>query len=225
LHSAGSGVADELGVERRGGLTRAAVGGGIVALMSMLAIVVMGVRRSDPPTFAPTPLEVRPAAGRLVGPDTVTIDATAPDRWRYFSFEQGTLVERPSPIDWDIAFRRFQIIVNGGQGFAGDGGALDLGEVPFDSVHAVPVDGYVTTIARTDSVNAALKEWYRYSYLSHLLSPRGHAYAVRTADGRYAKLEFLGYYCPGATPGCVTFRYVYQGAGGVDLRSPHAPDP
>jgi len=23
----------------------------------------------------------------------------------------------------------------------------------------------------------------------------------------------LGYYCPGSRPGCVTFRYVYQGDG------------
>ena len=36
---------------------------------------------------------------------------------------------------------------------------------------------------------------------------------VRTADGRYAKLEILGYYCPGAHPGCLTFRYVFQGDG------------
>jgi hypothetical protein len=38
-------------------------------------------------------------------------------------------------------------------------------------------------------------------------------WAVRTADGRYAKLEMVGYYCPGPQPGCPTFRYVYQGDG------------
>ena len=30
---------------------------------------------------------------------------------------------------------------------------------------------------------------------------------------RYAKLELVGYYCPGGQPGCVTFRYVFQGDG------------
>jgi hypothetical protein len=39
-------------------------------------------------------------------------------------------------------------------------------------------------------------------------------YAVRTADGRFAKLQVISYYCTGAIPGCLTFRYVYQGAGG-----------
>jgi hypothetical protein len=38
-------------------------------------------------------------------------------------------------------------------------------------------------------------------------------WAVRTADGRYAKLEIVGYYCPEAHPGCLTFRYVFQGDG------------
>jgi len=42
---------------------------------------------------------------------------------------------------------------------------------------------------------------------------------LRTADGRYAKIEILGYYCIGALPGCTTFRYVYQGGGGTDVVS------
>jgi hypothetical protein len=36
---------------------------------------------------------------------------------------------------------------------------------------------------------------------------------VRTADGRYAKLELVSYYCPRSQPGFVTLRYVYQGDG------------
>ncbi len=46
-----------------------------------------------------------------------------------------------------------------------------------------------------------------------MLSPKPHVWAVRTPAGRYAKLEMVGYYCPDATPGCPTFRYVYQGDG------------
>jgi hypothetical protein len=38
-------------------------------------------------------------------------------------------------------------------------------------------------------------------------------WAVRAAAGRYAKIEIVGYYCPGPRPGCLTFRYVYQGNG------------
>jgi hypothetical protein len=43
-------------------------------------------------------------------------------------------------------------------------------------------------------------------------------YAVRTADGRYAKVELVNYYCAGVGAACVTFRYAYQGDGSRRLR-------
>jgi hypothetical protein len=196
---------------------------GVGFLLTLVAILAMSLNRVEPPTFAPSPLQPRPAVDRLVGPELVTVDARDPARWQFFSFATGSVVENPGPVGWDLAFRRFQVIANGGAGFAGSGGVLDLGEIPFDSLRAVPEHGYSTTTVRSDSVNAALHRWYDYSFLSHLLSPKPRTFAVRTADGRYAMLEFVGYYCPGAMPGCVTFRYLYQGAGGpamaaVDLQ-------
>ncbi len=204
--------------EGRGGSGRRA---GIVVTTGMLLVAVLlvflSLRRPDPPTYAPSPVEPRPAGERQTGVEERTVDARDGGRWRYFSFSLGTVVEDPRPFDWDIAFRRFQVMVNGGPGFPGMGGAIDLGEVDFDQVLAVPREGYLVTPAGSDSTHPALHRWYRYSFLSHLLSPKPHVFALRTADGRYAKVEFLGYYCPGAVPGCVTFRYVYQGGGGASL--------
>lgn len=155
-----------------------------------------------------------------MGPRVVTIDSRDALRWQYFSFSQGTVVADPRPFDWDLAFRRFQVIVNGGEGFAGLGGVQDLGEVSFDSIVTLPEDGYVgTEVTQADSLAAPLDDWYAYSYFSHLLNPRPAVYAIRTGDGRFAKLRFLGYYCPGAQPGCVTFEYVFQGGGGRELRA------
>jgi hypothetical protein len=71
----------------------------------------------------------------------------------------------------------------------------------------------VANEGRAEPRNPAIASWYRYGFFSHVLTPKPHVWAVRTADGRYAKLEMLGYYCPGAQPGCPTFRYVYQGDG------------
>jgi hypothetical protein len=187
------------------------------AFAAMALLVVMGLRHSPPDTFVPTPLEPQPAGGRLVGPRLVTVDASAEDRWHFFSFEEGTVVESPGPLGWDLAFRRFQVIANGGDGFMGTGGIADLGEASLEEIRAVPGSGYTGNTAGSDTINAAVQEWYDYSYFSHLLSPKPRVYAVRTADGRYAKLQFVGYYCPGAMPGCVTFRYVFQGAGGVGM--------
>jgi hypothetical protein len=190
-----------------------------VVLAGAIGYVALSLSRPEPETFAPSPPGPQPAEGRLVGPVAYTVDARDAERWQFFSFAQGSVVENPRPFEWDLAFRRFQVIVNGGEGFAGLGGAQDLGAVSFDSTAALPEEGYVgTEVARADSTVAALEDWYEYSYFSHLLDPRPAVYAIRTGDGRYAKLRFLGYYCPGAQPGCVTFEYVYQGAGGRQLR-------
>ncbi|MDT8369283.1 MAG: HmuY family protein [Longimicrobiales bacterium] len=182
-----------------------------------VAFVAASLRSPEVPTFVPTDLSVREAGEGLVGPRTFTVDASSPDRWRFFDFSRGTVVERPGPLEWDVAFRRFQVTVNGGRGFAGRGGVIDLGAVSFDSVRTVPRDGYMESLAAQDSVNEAIERWYDYSWTSHLLTPRPSVYAVRTADGRYAKLHFVGYYCEGAVAGCLTFRYVYQGGGGTDV--------
>jgi hypothetical protein len=196
----------------------------VVSALVALAVILVAatLRRPTPPTFAPT-LAASPAGGELVGPVTFTVDASDPDRWRYFSFSDGTVLEHPPRFGWDLAFRRFQVIANGGEGLAGMGGLRDLGPVPFDQVRKAPTESYVQSrVHQGDTLNAAVERWYDYSFFSHLLTPKDRVYAVRTADGRYAKLEFLSYYCPGAQPGCVTFRYVYQGGGGTGLTA-HAP--
>lgn len=185
----------------------------LVLLGGAAAMIAVSLTRPEVSEFEPTPVEAVPAGDTLVGPRTVTVDASDSERWRYFSFREGTLVEEPGPAEWDLAFRRFHIVANGGDGFAGRGGFVDLGDVAFDSVATVPAEGYVPSEAGRDTTNAATEDWYDYSFTSHLLRPKARTYAVRTADGRYAKLRVVGYYCPGARPGCPTFRYVYQGDG------------
>jgi hypothetical protein len=192
----------------------------ISALVAVAVLLVAAsLRRPEPPTYTPSAAAPRPIGDSLVGPLTYTIDASDPEAWRFFDFSRASRVEDPEPLEWDLAFRRFNIVANGGEGFAGKGGALDLGEVAFDSLVEVPAEGYQASRARRDTVNAALEGWYDYGFTSHLLKPAPRVYALRTADGRYAKLEILSYHCPGALPGCVTFRYVYQGAGGTELVS------
>ena len=182
-----------------------------------VVFVAASLRSPEVPTFAPSDLTAHEAGEALVGPRTFTVDASSSDRWRFFDFSRGTVVEWPGPLEWDVAFRRFQVTVNGGPGFPGQGGVVDLGAVPFDSVRVVPRDGYVESLAVQDSVNEAVERWYDYSWTSHVLTPRSNVYAIRTADGRHAKLQFVGYYCEGAVSGCLTFQYVYQGGGGTHV--------
>lgn len=66
--------------------------------------------------------------------------------------------------------------------------------------------------ARLEAVERELESWYRYDFLSHLLTPRDRTFRVPAGDrGRTAELRFLSYYCPGPTAGCVTFRYELSG--------------
>ena len=181
-------------------------------------LVALSLQRESPVTYTPTSPEPRPVGDSLVGPVRVTLDASDPDRWVFFDFSRGAAVAAPDHLGWDLAFRRFNVMVNGGPAFSGRGGALRLGTTALDSVRTVPLTGYEATDSRRDSVNPVLERWYDYGFASHLLTPRPAVYAVRTADGRYAAIRVLSYYCAGATPGCMTFEYLYQGDGTRALR-------
>ena len=191
-----------------------------VALLAVAAIVivaatlvVLSLRQSTVPMYEPTSPSPRDTGRSLVGPVLYTVDATGPEHWRHFSFRLGSVIDNAGPMEWDLAFRRYQVIANGGSRFAGGGGIVDLGEVAFAHVTSVPDVGYLGTEGNTDPRNPAIAGWYRYGFFSHVLSPKPRVWAVRTADGRYAKIEFVSYYCSRAQAGCVTFRYVYQGDG------------
>jgi HmuY protein len=186
---------------------------GLVAAAVVVTLIALTLRQPDVPTYPPTAPAPTDAGRALVGPVLYTVDATSTDAWRYFSFRVGAVTDGAGAKDWDLAFRRYQVIANGGKAFVGQGGIHDLGPVRFDDVHAVPATGYLGNEGSEDPRNPAIAGWYRYGFFSHVLSPKPHVWAVRTADGRYAKLEIVSYYCPGAQPGCLTFRYVYQGDG------------
>jgi hypothetical protein len=173
-----------------------AIGAGLVAL----------TLRPQPavPTYAPTRLAPVDVGRALVGPIVYTVDATAAEAWRHFSFRLGSVVD--GDLGGDLAFRRYAII-------AGPGGVLDLGEVRFDDIGSVPAEGYQRNEGLAEPRNPAIAGWYSYGFFSHVLTPKPRVWAVRTADGRYAKMQILGYYCEGGQPGCLTFRYVFQGNG------------
>lgn len=195
------------------------VAASIVAVLLAGAVVFVAgsLDRPRPLEYAPSPFLTAELGGELVGPRFTTVDATHERDWRFFDFSRGSLVERPGPLEWDLAFRRSRILVNGGDGFPGRGGVADLGEVPFENVAEAPPTGYRGTDAGRDSVQPDLDGWYDYGFTSHLLTARPRVYAIRTADGRYAKLQMVSYYCPGARGGCPSFRWVYQGNGARSL--------
>jgi hypothetical protein len=191
---------------------------GLIAVfgLAFAALVVSSLSRPDPPVFALAPPEERDPPASLAGPDTVTLDARAGERWTRFDLARRKLAGPMEP--WDLAVKRHRLAVNGGRGLAGLGGVIRL-DRPFAEVVEAPADGYQPSrvTPNGDTVNTVLDAWYGYSFFSHLLSPEPATFVLRTHDGRYAKLAILGYYCPGPDPGCLTLAYVYQGDGSTRL--------
>lgn len=186
-----------------------------VLLIAAVFFVAWSLRRSTPLTwYAVSAADPQEVGDRLAGPSVFTVDGRG-DAFTYFDFSTGSVVESPEPLGWDLAFRRFTILANGGPDYAGQGGILDLGITSLDSLTTVPTNGYAVNTPGSDAINAATDRWYEYSWTSHLLSPKPKIFAVRTADSRYAVFEILSYYCPAAQAGCTTIRYRYQGAGGT----------
>ena len=179
--------------------------GGAFALL-IASLLIGSLTTPEFPPYAPTVPPPHPAVvgDSLVGPASYTLDASSTDHWRRFDFRRNAVVDSGG---WDIAFRRFHLITAPG------GGIVDLGPVPFDSVRELPARGYLANTNASDTTNPGVGKWYGYSMLSHLLTSRHHVYGMRTAGGRYAKLELLAYYCKEVGTACLTFRYAYQGDG------------
>jgi heme-binding HmuY-like protein len=189
--------------------------GGAFALL-IVSLVIGSFTTPEFPPYRPTvpPPHPAPVGDSLVGPATYTLDASDIARWRRFDFGRSAAVDSGG---WDIAFRRFHVITALG------GGIVDLGPVPFDSVRELPAAPYLPNTNAADTTNPGVGKWYAYSVLSHLLTSKRHVYGVRTAGGKYAKVELLAYYCKEVGTACLTFRYVYQGDGTRRVAPPHAP--
>lgn len=153
----------------------------------------------------------------MLGTRYGVINASSEKDWTYFDFSRGkeVRIHDQSSLEWDLAFRRGKVISNGGAtNKFGKAGLLDLGEVEFDTVSEAPLNDYVLdSSTRTETENPVLLKWYKYNYLSHKLSARRNVYAVRTADNKFAKMQFISFYCDNKEAGCIKIRYVYQDKG------------
>ena len=85
----------------KGWLPALAVGALAVVVATLVALTL---RQPMIPTYAPTPPAPRDAGRALVGPVLYTVDATASEEWRWFSFrrtlaggEPGAAVRPPVP--------------------------------------------------------------------------------------------------------------------------------
>lgn len=192
------------------------VAGGFLAKPQKLEVVPGVV--IDETSLDPTKIEPMEAGDRLAPVITYTLDASDTEKWTYFDFSRGGVVEdaEMNSLDWDLAFRRAKILTNSGAtNKNGKGGAMALESNTLDEAAKVPENSGFEMDYRqynkAENENPALAKWYNYNYINHRLDPKPNVYIIRTADGRFAKIRILTYYCRGEKAGCYTIQYVYQG--------------
>jgi hypothetical protein len=189
----------------------------VVGTLLLMAGILIGgwllwiTLRPPPDGFAPTVGQAAGVIGQPSGVVQYTIDARSRKDWAYFDFSGGTAVSTSQEeLDWDLAFRRTDILTNGGEtNTAGQGGAIGLGETPLAEA-TFPEDGFLADAADDERglENPALHKWYNYNWTSHIVTSKGHTYAVRAATGEAVLVTFTSYYCDDGSSGCVTFQYV-----------------
>lgn len=148
---------------------------------------------------------------------------TSTGKYTFFSFQNGIIAATDSAsTKWDLALKGTTLITNGGTSGPGQGGAVVLDGI-FDEIQTLPAGDAILSDAKAlPAIGAAPgKGWYSYDSQTHLITPTaGRVIVVRTAEGRYAKMEVLSYYkgapaAPDQTSESryYTIRYVYQPDG------------
>ena len=203
-----------------------------IALIIVLATSVIACSKSDTTTVLPvTAVTVRDIpADTVVGLSSQGMTITN-GIYTFSSLEKNALVPNTDSAStkWDIAFMSTRILTNGGTSGVGLGGAFvytglfdDLKTISTDSVFKT--DNAPTSYAITTGSG---KGWYTYDQLTSLITPlAGRVLVIRTASGKYAKMEITCYYKGGTTlPASATdmdkltkqryytFRYAYQPNG------------
>jgi len=157
-------------------------------------------------------------------------------KFTYFSLRENKVITGADTLTnkWDIAIREFYIKINGGTSATGGGnGAAFIANSTFDAYTMIPAGttGWMQDNAPNYAINPAPGNWYTYSPSTFIALPvPGKIFVIRTADGRFAKMEITSLYKGGITPDVALspaqkalkqffyqFRYSFQANGSVNF--------
>jgi hypothetical protein len=182
---------------------------GLLAL-SMLSLFSCS-KDDDKVTPEVTPVESKEVAN-------VNADAANTNSFTLYSLADNKIVPNSdsATTKWDIGFKATTIIVNGGSSGPGMGEAQVITGV-YSQLAEAPETGYATDA----EAKKAISGWYAYNMTTHIISPvTGAVIVLKTATGKYAKLEITSYYKDApAAPDLnsesrfYNFRFVYQPDG------------
>ena len=212
------------------------------ALALLLCLATVAVSCDDNSTVPPVGLQAvtvqNLAADTIIGitpgvPPAGGIPYGA-GKFTFYSLETNAIIPSADSASnrWDLGFRGTTIITNSGSSGPGQGGAFvwtglfaDLKSIPADSAFRVDAaPNYAIPVGSG-------RGWYTYSQAEQLVRPiPGKVLVIRTASGKFAKVEILNYYKGGVTPAVTepdsvkyklqryyTFRYTFQPNGSRDF--------
>lgn len=194
----------------------------------LTSLSLLACSGSDTP--APQPLRattVRDLPADPTGTSSTGQPLPGTNRFTLFRLRDSTVVANADSASghWDLGFRGTTLIVNGGTSGPGQGAAL-IQDGIFEELNTAPTTGYATDAAPHYAIpTGSGRGWYTYNGQTNLITPiAGKVIFLRTADGKYAKLEILSYYRGAPTPPTATstsryytFRYLYQPDGSTKL--------
>jgi hypothetical protein len=128
----------------------------------------------------------------------------------FFNFKDATTVDvtdEHSSIEWDLKSEFVTVSLNGGASGPGEAGAVTYSELAFDSIYTSPADGFISD--NGDDVMAIGDSWYIYDFVTHTLSIDPKVYIIKTANGNFAKLEFVKTDFSGQNDGVALIRFHY----------------
>lgn len=160
------------------------------------------------------------------GTFTTTANASSKEIWVYMDLETGEEVDVSNPStsdDWDIAFQRFRIILNGGVNGNGGVEVAVLEGAGFGAVTDAPGDGYTTDEDDGEDEGEIPDDAIRigptsetgpwaYDIETHELSGSGAVFVVKSVEGNFFKLEFLEYYNDVGDAGYVEMHWAQLGS-------------
>lgn len=150
------------------------------------------------------------------------IDATSEVDFTFFNFASRETVSVSDPqtdTTWDIAFKRYQIILNGG--VSGDKGVMGVDLATTGSPDSIDFAAVLDTPDvsaddwQEDSFVLAVDAWYSYDPFAHAIVPTEYVYVLKDALGQYVKFQVTDMFDASMPPdmGSVTCRFVYAASG------------
>ena len=176
------------------------------SLLLILSSILFSCTKNETSIAVPvTAITVRDLpADTILGINTTTGMPFSAGKYTFYSLERNSIVPNTDSAStkWDLAFAGTKILTNGGTSGKALGGAFIYTGL-FDGLTTISND----SVFKTDNAPASFavtfgsgKGWYVYDQLTSLITPlAGRILVIRTASGKYAKLEIINYYKGGVT--------------------------